>query len=140
MPQRTTLKSHNALRRSFAALMAVAVLLQMGYVSVSYAACSSMGTQRIALGELKSCCSPETFDYSAVSQKCCDTHSSEAVFFTIKENETDGTLQLLDHSPALPASAVFAVRPPALRHVQQQLKIPPASGRDLLALHARLNV
>jgi len=130
----------NALRRSFAAVMALAVLLQMGYVSVSYAACSTKGTQRIAIGELKACCTPEAYDYTTLSQKCCDTGSFEAVFFSFKEKEADGPQLTPDFTPALSASAFFAERPLALRHVQQQLKIPPATGRQLLALHARLNV
>lgn len=120
--------------------MAVAVLLQMGMVSVTYAACSSKGTERIAFGEIKSCCAHAAPDFAALSQKCCDVEKSEAVFFSYKDGDDDskGSADGVSLTAFLPTADAFV--PVALRHVQVHLKIPPATGRDLLALHARLNV
>ncbi len=147
-------------RRLGAALLALAVLLQMSYVPVSFAACSTMGTQRIAFGKLKDCavdpvvksccassitCSPGDAGTSeaalpAIGQKCCDIDSFEAEFFSFKEDEQNKKLHDFSKEPALAAYVKFAERPLSLRHVQQHLKIPPSAGRTILAMHARLNV
>ena len=120
--------------------MAVAVLLQMGMVSVTYAACSSQGTERIAFGEIKSCCAHVAPDFAALSQKCCDVEKSQAVFFSYKDGDDDPRMFTDGVSPTAFHTTADAFVPVALRHVQVHLKIPPAAGRDVLVLHARLNV
>ena len=140
MPKPKTLIQHNPFRRSFAAVMALAVLLQMGMVSVTHAACSSKGTERIALGEIKSCCAHEAPDFTSLSQKCCDVEKSEAVFFSFKDSdkELSGFDELAASTPfALSADAFVPV---ALRHVHVHLKIPPSTGQTLLRRDCRLNV
>lgn len=145
MPTFKKSTQHNPFRRSFAAVMALAVLLQMGMVSVTHAACSSKGTERIALGELKSCCSfdstqPPNFEFAALSQKCCDVEKSEAVFFSFKDSDKD-LLSFDDLVASTPfALSADAFVPVALRHVQVHLKIPPSTGQTLLRRDCRLNV
>lgn len=138
MPSNKT--SPNAFRRSFAAVMALAVLLQMGMVSVTYAACSSKGTQRVALGELKSCCTHPILDFTALSQKCCEIEKSEAVFFSHKDSKDESNIVTdsvdLTHF-ALSADATVAV---PLRQVETHIKIPPRPGQVLILRDCRLNV
>lgn len=140
MPKNNPIASLSLLRRTFAVMLTVAVLLQMGMVSVTYAACSSKGTERIALGELKSCCTPPVFDFSALSQKCCDIEKSEAVFFSHKDSKDELNLlaEMLHVSHfALSADATVAV---PLRHPEVHIKVPPRPGQILIIRDCRLNV
>ncbi len=130
----------NVFRRSFAAVMAMAVLLQMGMVSVTYAACSSKGTERIAIGEMKCCCKPDVLDFVSLSQKCCEIEKSEAVFFSHKDSKDEvdvmGAVVVSTHF-ALSADATVAV---PLRHAEVHMKVPPRPGQVLILRDCRLNV
>lgn len=123
-----------------AVLMTLAVLLQMGMVSITHAACLSKGTERIAIGEFKSCCAHEAPEFMSISQKCCDVEKNEAVFFSFRDSDKE--LFSFDELVAVTAFALSADAfvSVALRHVQVHLKIPPSTGRTLLKRDCRLNV
>lgn len=140
MSKGTNHNSLTLLRRCFAAMMMVAVLLQMSMVSVTYATCSSEGTERIALGELKSCCVHPALDFSALSQKCCEIEKSEAVFFKFKDSHEEliSFGELIDATPfALSADALVTS---ALPHLPPHPEIRPRTGQYLLLRDCRLNV
>jgi hypothetical protein len=129
-----------ALRHGFALLLAVAVLLQMGYVSVSYADCSTTGAQRIAFGQVESCCTNVAPDFISLSQKCCEVEKSEAVFFNYKDKDA-GLISFGEMVAATPlAPSAYFSMPVAQRHTQALLKIPPAASQTLLIRDCRLNV
>lgn len=130
-------KANQKIRQIFLSLgsvvMALAVLVQFSFVSVSTMSCLSSGNQVVSVGELDDCCAISPITDESIQAKCCKYESSDKNFHSIHKLGNDHLDQLQIAALNEDFSYVQAF------HQEEELEFstyanppPKLSGRQLL--------
>lgn len=87
--------------------MAVAVLLQFGFVSINSMTCLNSGNQVVSVGELDDCCAAESTTETSFAAKCCKFEVSSKAFHVYKN--VDGPSIEIAALPAVFESATECI-------------------------------